>query len=126
MKKYIIAKMEPDWILPYSKWKNNIPVVIEGNHPEYIKGTRFDWGFVQTAIDDGYEVTIIPAKINRTNCTHSDGFDRTGFALGTKEGSYTLYDCPICHQNRGILTTKEKQKHYLADYNWDYYDRKGY
>ena len=58
--KAIVANMRSDWVEPYSKMGNKIPVVVESNHPRFVVGTRLDWGFVQVALDDGYAVTIHP------------------------------------------------------------------
>lgn len=61
---YIIAtlrKEEP----PYGA----CPVVLESNHPRFTIGTRFDYGFLQIALDEGYTVlfigNIIPERANR-------------------------------------------------------------
>jgi len=56
----ITAQMKPDWIEPYKELGENIPVVVKSNHPRYVKGTRLDWGYVQTALDEGYTVEIKP------------------------------------------------------------------
>jgi hypothetical protein len=58
--KKIIARMEADWLEPYYKFGGNIPVVIKSNHPNYRKGTRLDWGFVQVALGESYIVEIKP------------------------------------------------------------------
>jgi len=128
MKRYIIAKMEKDWVPPYSTRGDTIPVVIEGTHPEYVKGTRFDWGFLQAAIEDGYKITVWPYIINRSNCVHLDGFDRTGMILTNKGHEFRLYWCHICGQSRGVELPKwdKLSDHLDTDWSWDYIDREGY
>lgn len=38
--------------------------VIESNHPRFIKGSRFDWGFANLATqEDGYELKIKPLSV---------------------------------------------------------------
>lgn len=37
-----------------------IPVVIAGNHPRFVTGTRFDRGFQSIAEGEGYHVVILP------------------------------------------------------------------
>ena len=56
---YVVAKMEKEFLEPYNI-ENKVPVVIESDHPRFVEGTRLDWGFAETAIEDGYILTIIP------------------------------------------------------------------
>ena len=35
-------------------------VVVESNHPRFTRGTRFDFGFLRIATDEGYSVEILP------------------------------------------------------------------
>lgn len=35
-------------------WDGTIPVVVASNHPRFIPGTRFDYGFMQVSLRDGY------------------------------------------------------------------------
>lgn len=57
---FVIAKMKEDLVKPYATAGRKIPVVIESDHPRFVEGIRFDWGFVETAIKEGYIITIIP------------------------------------------------------------------
>lgn len=34
--------------------------VVFSNHPRFKKGSRFDFGFMQIACDDGYIVEVLP------------------------------------------------------------------
>lgn len=54
--KQIVAEMHLDWVKPYIG--ELIPVVIKSDHPRFIRGTRLDYGFVKTALRDGYDVTL--------------------------------------------------------------------
>jgi hypothetical protein len=59
--KTILAVMCRDWIEPYASWESHrIPVVVESDHERFTPGTRFDLGFVNTALRAGYQVVIIP------------------------------------------------------------------
>jgi hypothetical protein len=64
--KRIEGEMVPDWVEPYAKWGNKIPVVRKSNHPRYPVGTRLDYGFLQSALQDGYDVQLLnaPAPIS--------------------------------------------------------------
>ena len=118
----IKAKMVQDWGMPYSEHNNKIPVVLESDHPRFVKGTRLDWGFVQVAIEDGWTLTIEPHEVNRSNCQHPEGFDRTGMQMGYLRKDYRLYWCPICHAERGVLIENETDivNHYPTKHNWDH------
>lgn len=117
---YIEAKMERDWIPPYEQ--GHIPVVTKSDHSRFLKSTRFDWGHVQTALGDGWTVTINPFEINRSNCQHLEGFDRTGLMLGRSNKDYRGYQCPVCHASRYVLIENEIDliDHYPTDHEWDY------
>lgn len=56
--KKIHAVMVKDWVNGYEG--QPIPVVRTSNHPSFKPRTRFDWANVQTALKDGYVVTIDP------------------------------------------------------------------
>lgn len=63
VRKFIKAEMQLDRAYPYSRGPFPfIPYVVEGNHPRFKTGTRFDYGFLQVALQDGYQVTIKPPK----------------------------------------------------------------
>lgn len=57
--KFIIAKMVKDTVPPYSTWNALIPQVILSNHPRFHVDTRFDYGFLQVALKEGYNVLIL-------------------------------------------------------------------
>lgn len=35
-------------------------MVIESNHERFVKGTRFDFGFLQIASEEGYIIEVLP------------------------------------------------------------------
>ena len=37
-------------------------VVILSNHPRFSEGTRFDYGFMGIAVDEGYTITVVPSE----------------------------------------------------------------
>lgn len=37
-------------------WGGTIPIVLESKHERFVRGTRFDYGFMQCSIDDGYYI----------------------------------------------------------------------
>ena len=58
----IEAEMRPDWIEPYAKAGELIPVVAISAHPRFPAGTRLDWGFIHLALLDGYDIKIRAAR----------------------------------------------------------------
>lgn len=60
--KIIVAKMEPDHDIMTKKQSGFIPRVVYSTHPEYVTGTRFDYGFLQVALGQDYCVIILPNK----------------------------------------------------------------
>ena len=56
--KLIVAEMRSDWVEPYARTGSKIPVVVVSTHPQYKLGTRLDYGFVQVALDQGYDVYL--------------------------------------------------------------------
>ncbi len=36
--------------------------VVRSNHPRFSDGTRFDYGFMGIAIEEGYTITVLPSK----------------------------------------------------------------
>lgn len=59
MNKQIIAVYKKDPFYPrFTRPPGRIPYVIKSNHPEYGVGVRLDYGFLEVALEDGYEVTI--------------------------------------------------------------------
>ena len=61
LKKQIITEMVHDWIPPYDlKPHNFIPIVKSSTHPRFTPNTRFDWGCVKKALNEGYQVIIYP------------------------------------------------------------------
>ncbi len=56
--KVIVAKMLPDTVPMYNG--SCIPVVMASTHSQFPVGARFDWGFVQVALDEGYSLLILP------------------------------------------------------------------
>ena len=36
--------------------------VIRSNHPRFSDGTRFDYGFMGIASEEGYTITVLPSK----------------------------------------------------------------
>jgi len=58
--KVIVAQYTADWVPPYAESGAGIPVVIASNHPRFKPGNRFDYGFLQVALAQGYTVIILP------------------------------------------------------------------
>lgn len=36
--------------------------VMQSTHPRFINGSRFDFGFMEIAIEEGYAITVLPSK----------------------------------------------------------------
>jgi len=49
------------WVKEKSPYKKCMRVV-RSNHPRFIDGYRFDFGFLDIASCEGYTITIIPSK----------------------------------------------------------------
>lgn len=120
MTKKIVAEMRDDWVEPYARQGYKIPVVIESNLPQYPVGMRLDWGFVQSVVGDGYEVTILPHRINRRTCNHPDGFEWTGFLTSSRGKNYRIYHCNTCSMHKYMLKKEDEPMNLPADTNWDY------
>ncbi len=58
--KVIVAQFTDDWVQPYCGAGQGIPVVVVSNHPRFQPGHRFDYGFLQVALAQGYAVVILP------------------------------------------------------------------
>jgi hypothetical protein len=56
MSKLIMAEMRPDSCEMYAG--QDIPVVVLSDHPRFVPGVRFDYGFLQCALRDGYDVVL--------------------------------------------------------------------
>lgn len=54
--KTIIVKWMPEEVFAYKKAMR----VIESDHPRFKKGTRFDFGFMSIATDEGYTIISLP------------------------------------------------------------------
>lgn len=57
--KIIIAQMVKDNVRPYRDEGGIIPNVIYSNHPRFQPGCRFDYGFLQLALDEGYNILLL-------------------------------------------------------------------
>ena len=51
--------MRQDWVKPYSTEGNLIPVVLLSSHPDYGPETRFDYGYMQVALEQGYSIFLL-------------------------------------------------------------------
>lgn len=55
--KFIVAQLERE------DRTRAIPMVVFSNHHRFTAGTRFDYGFLQIALDEGYSVLFIGSEI---------------------------------------------------------------
>lgn len=62
-KPWIIAEMRLDTEPPYAAMGNLIPIVVASDHPRFRPGTRLDYGFVQVALREGYNVTLRQPRV---------------------------------------------------------------
>ncbi|MBS3117373.1 hypothetical protein J4430_00630 [Candidatus Woesearchaeota archaeon] len=62
-RKYIVAQMVPDTIEPYASQGKLVPRVVKSSHPQYQTGNRFDYGFLEVALGQGYAVAILPKDL---------------------------------------------------------------
>lgn len=54
--KLIVVKWVPETGLGYDKAMR----VVESNHPRFIVGSRFDFGFFKIATNEGYVIASLP------------------------------------------------------------------
>jgi hypothetical protein len=50
------------WIEEASEYRRAMQV-IESDHPRFVKGTRFDFGFFSIATEEGYTIISLPEKM---------------------------------------------------------------
>lgn len=62
-KKYIEVKWVEEKAFGYGKAMR----VIKSNHPKYVIGSRFDYGFMEVVIEEGYEVKVNPVPKQLVN-----------------------------------------------------------
>ncbi|KKN35457.1 hypothetical protein LCGC14_0783600 [marine sediment metagenome] len=55
--KYIVVQ----WLPENSHYKKAMRVV-RSNHPRFINGSRFDFGFLGIASCEGYAITVLPSE----------------------------------------------------------------
>lgn len=56
--KIIIVRWVPEEAFGYGKAMR----VIESTHPRFVKGYRFDFGFMNIATDEGYTIISLPLE----------------------------------------------------------------
>lgn len=56
--KTIIVRWEPEEEWGYEKAMR----VIESDHEKFVKGSRFDFGFMSIATDEGYTIISLPME----------------------------------------------------------------
>jgi hypothetical protein len=57
----IVVKWEKEDTFGYGKAMR----VIESDHPRFVVGNRFDYGFMNIATDEGYTIVSIPMSSNK-------------------------------------------------------------
>jgi hypothetical protein len=56
-----------EWVYEDPKWGYGRAMrVVESGHPRFVVGSRFDYGFMGIANEDGYEVTVAPMPASLT------------------------------------------------------------
>lgn len=61
--KFIIAVYASDAPDSYHGKDHKIPWVVSSTHPRFVAGTQFDYGFLQIALGEGYDVQIRQVEI---------------------------------------------------------------
>ena len=56
--KYIVVQWIPEEQFGYKRAMN----VIRSNHPRFVDGSRFDFGFLEIASCEGYTIVVLPSK----------------------------------------------------------------
>lgn len=67
--KFIVAMNRPE-NGPYK----SCPYVIESNHPRFVADSRFDFGFLQIALAEGYSILFVGNTIPSEAKRWSDGY----------------------------------------------------
>ena len=57
--KTIVVRWIPEETYGYGKAMR----VIESDHPRFVKGSRFDFGFMSIATDEGYTIISLPMNM---------------------------------------------------------------
>ena len=70
--RFIVAQLERE-----NSEYGSIPVVLASNHPRFVPGTRFDYGFLHISLDEGYSVYFIGRVIPERAAIWKDGMQRT-------------------------------------------------
>ena len=55
--KYLVVQWQPE-----DSHYNMAMRVIAANHPRFVAGSRFDFGFLNIASCEGYTITVLPSK----------------------------------------------------------------
>jgi hypothetical protein len=56
-----------EWVYEDPEWGYGRAMrVVESRHPRFVVGSRFDYGFMQIANEEGYEVTVAPMPASLT------------------------------------------------------------
>jgi hypothetical protein len=59
---------------PEGKPYNVCPYVIESNHPRFVAGSRFDYGFLGIALAEGYTILFVGNRIPSEAKKWEDGY----------------------------------------------------
>jgi hypothetical protein len=70
--KFIVAMLRPE-----GGQYNSCPYVIESNHPRFVAESRFDYGFLQIALAEGYNVLFVGNTIPSEAKRWEDGYQAT-------------------------------------------------
>jgi hypothetical protein len=69
--RFIVAQLERE-----DSMYGSIPVVVMSNHPRFVAGTRFDYGFLHISLDEGYSVYFIGRHFPERAAIWKDGVSR--------------------------------------------------
>ena len=68
--KFIVVQ----WFKEDSIYKKQMRVM-QSTHPRFVNGSRFDFGFMEIAIDEGFAITVLPSdEILDNGKTWKDGY----------------------------------------------------
>lgn len=55
--KYIVVQWQPEEGMYHKAMR-----VLVSNHPRFLEGTRYDFGFLEISSCEGYTITVLPSK----------------------------------------------------------------
>jgi len=95
--------------------------VILSNHPRFSDGTRFDYGFMNIAVDEGYTITVVPSKEALDLETWKDG-ELVGGLYGVSIGGCFFGESMFHRQTNASKVALSSLMELLLSWNFEVVD----